>query len=249
MLSRTGLLAEGATTGTDVGTEVEAQWSSPYLPPDSAAGCRYALDPDSPGLRAALTGRSPSGDTALDAAALADDLDFLHRLLRQHYAGYPDLLQHPAFDPEAFFAAWIGRVVAAGAGTTFRAGVVEPLVALRLVHPDGHLAVEGAGPLLAAEPRLAVAEYQAPLPAGRPPPVAASLRTVAGAHPGTLRRAPLLRADGSVAEIVTLSATGAGAALRVPLPDGGAPLRLGRRPAAPRRLGRRTLGGRRGTRL
>ena len=136
-----------STTGTE-----EKEAPGLYLTPDAAAGCRYALDPDSPALRGALTRRPPSGDAALDAAALAADLALLHRLLRQHYAGYPDLLQHPTFDPEAFFAAWIGRVATGGAGTTFRERVVEPLVALRLVHPDGHLTVEGAGPLLAAEP-------------------------------------------------------------------------------------------------
>ncbi|HEX2186304.1 MAG TPA: hypothetical protein VHN78_12445, partial [Chloroflexota bacterium] len=66
--------------------------SSPYLPPGTARGCRYCFDPHSPSLRRALTRPSPRPATPLVAADLAADLEFLHRLLKRQYAGYPDLL-------------------------------------------------------------------------------------------------------------------------------------------------------------
>jgi hypothetical protein len=143
--------------------------ASPYLPPDAARGCAYGLDPESPSLRAALT-RPPLGpDSLLQTDALLDDLRFLHRLLRRLYAGYPDLLRSPAFDVEAFVAGWAVTVRRAGAAISCRAGLLEPLVALRRVHPDNHLTFPGPDRALAGDSRITFHEFQADLPAGDDP--------------------------------------------------------------------------------
>ena len=82
----------------------------PYLPPEAARGCVYGFDPDSPSLRAALTRPSPQEDTPLPAAALLDDLRFLHRLLQRLRAASPELLQDRDVDPEAFFGHWADTI-------------------------------------------------------------------------------------------------------------------------------------------
>ena len=132
----------------------------PVLPPDAAQGCALLLDPESRDLRAALTAPAPAEDALLRTADLLDDLQLFHRLLRKQYAGYPDLLQHPDFDPDTFFTAWEGRLRGAGPMLTFRDALVPPLVALRQVLPDHHLTFRAAEPALAKEPSLTFHEFQ-----------------------------------------------------------------------------------------
>ncbi|HEX2037036.1 MAG TPA: S41 family peptidase [Chloroflexota bacterium] len=214
--------------------------SSPYLPPEAARGCRYCFDPHSPSLRRALTGPSPQPDTPLVAADLAADLEFLHRLLKRQYAGYPDLLQQRDFDADRFFTTWVDGVRRAGPEVSFRQGVVEPLAALRAAHPDNHFTFSGADWLLDQDERLVVHEFQAVL--DRPQLDLASLRfpDLPGVRWGTLRRAPLLRADGTTCHIVTVSGAGGQQTLRLDQHpgehdegDGLGGLHLQRRPATP----------------
>lgn len=192
--------------------------SSPYLPPDLAQGCVYGFDPASPALRRALLPQPRPN--AIPAAPFAADLPFFHDLLRRQYAGYPDLLQQRGFDPDAFFAAWIAAVRAAGDAVSFHDGVVEPLVALRRALPDQHLLIRGAGPALAVDARLVCREYQAIVPAGVALPTAEAAAAVDGARPETMRLVPLIRPDGRHASVLTLSVVGGGPEL---------PLRCGER--------------------
>ena len=147
------------------GTTVAPTWQESigemYLPPATAAGCPYCFDPDSAGLRQALSQPRPRGETPLPSARLAEDVDWLHRLLRRQYAGYVDLLRQPQFEVEAFFAAWKDAVRRAGAALPFRAAIIEPLTALRLAVPDRHLTFWGADPLVDVDERIALHEYQA----------------------------------------------------------------------------------------
>lgn len=185
--------------------------ASPYLPPAVARGCPYCFDPESPMLRAALLPHSRRNP--LPTAPFLADLVFLHQLLRRQYAGYPDWLQQRGFDPDAFFARWMDTVRAAGSTISFHVGVVEPLVALRLVVPDHHLLIRGAWPDLAADSRLICREYQAIVSADTPLPDRAAVAGIPGARPVTLRMAPLLRADGRMATVLTLTASGGAPAL------------------------------------
>jgi hypothetical protein len=159
------------------------------------------------------------------------DLTFLHQLLRRQYAGYPDWLQQRGFDPDAFFTRWMETVRAAGDAIDFRAGVIEPLVALRQVVPDHHLLIRGAGPDLDADPRLVCREYQAVVPADAPSPDADAVAGIPGVRPATLRTAPLLRSDGRIATVLTLSASGGAPALT--LRYGGLEIELRPRPRTP----------------
>jgi hypothetical protein len=193
----------------------EAPW--PYLPPATTEGCLYCFDPESPRLRAAL--RPQPRPDPLPAGPLLADLAFLHQLLRRQYAGYPDWLQQRGFDPDLFFAHWMDTVRAAGSAIGFHAGIVEPLVALRHIVPDHHLLIRGAGPALDADPRLVCREYQAVVPDDAPVPAADALVGIPGARPATLRTAPLLRADGRIATVLTISASGGAPALTL-RPDG-----------------------------
>lgn len=184
-----------------------------YLPTTAARGCRYCFDPSSTVLRQALTRPSPRHDTALARTTLLEDLPFLHRLLQQQYAGYPDLLQHPTFDPNAFFAQWAERLRRAGPTISFREGIVEPLVTLRQAVPDRHLVFRGADPLLDADPRVTFHEYQAPAPPdlGTTPPVQLSAHAdeTTTLRWSTWRIAPLVCTDGRIIPIATISASGA----------------------------------------
>ncbi|MGH2355084.1 MAG: hypothetical protein ACRDI2_06225 [Chloroflexota bacterium] len=129
--------------------------ASPNMPPEAARGCVYGFDPDSPLLRAALLAPPLREGTPIPSDALLDDLSFLHRLMRQQCAGYPDLLRQREFDPEAFFAQWVDTIRSAGATISCRDGILEPLVALqrvvlrrertRLALDVGTLALQGYG--------------------------------------------------------------------------------------------------------
>jgi len=204
-----------------------SQTASPYLPSDAAKGCPYCFDPDSALLRGALTAPSVDPDALLPADALVGDLRFFHQLLRKQYAGYPDLLQLRDFDVEAFFSHWLETVAAAGTTISLRDGIAEPLIALQQIVPDRHLTFLAVRPLLDAEERLAFHEFQALLPASR---AAAPLQIggVSGVRPATLRRAPMLRADGAIAAVATVSASGTAAALHASC--GGSTVELRRRP-------------------
>jgi hypothetical protein len=207
----------------------------PYLPPEEARGCAYCFDPESHLLREALTAPAPANDTPLTRDALAEDLRFLHALMQKQYAGYPDLLQHPAFDIQDFFSSWLDRVRRSaqsepGATISFHDGVVEPLIELRRVLPDNHFFVGTDAPLR-VDPRLVFHELQAPRPDGFEPD-RYGLDALDGALPATFREAPLLRADGSRAHVVTLSAAGTAEALL--LGGGTSAIRLVRRPDVPR---------------
>jgi len=156
---------------------------------------------------------------------------FLHRLMQKQYAGYPDLLQHREFDPEVFFARWADRIRAAGSTISFRNGLVEPLVELRQAVPDNHLIVRGANAILTRDERLVFHEYQAMLPGAGMRPDQRAIEGVAGARPATFRCAPMLRADGTVGSILTVSAAGAATELTLRCGEGNITLR--RRPSTP----------------
>ena len=102
-----------------------SQAPSPYLPPGAARGCAYCLDPDSQLLRQALTAPPPAEHAPIPTGALLDDLRFLHQLMRKQCAGYPDLLRHRDFDPDAFFAQWADTVRRAGAAISCRDGIFD----------------------------------------------------------------------------------------------------------------------------
>jgi hypothetical protein len=181
--------------------------SSHYLAPDDVRGCAYCFDPDSPTLRAALLAPPPREDTRLRAIALAEDLQFLHRLMRQQYAGYPDLLQHRSFDAPAFLAGWRELVRRADETVTFHEAIVAPLQTIRKLLPDNHFTFRGADAVLAREPSLTFSEFQAPLPAATATP-AIILSENADVRRSTVRAAPRLRTDGSVDRVLTASTTG-----------------------------------------
>jgi len=194
---------------------------SPYLPPNAAFGCRYGLDPDSALLRHALTG---TVGRVVDTAELAGDLEFLHRLLQRVWAAYPALLRHRTFEPAAFFAEWQARLHALGKTAPIRAALGEPLEALRRAAGDNHLQARGLD-----RPRHPMQEFQVEH-AGAPPP-AAAVAGPAGARLSTLRAAPLLRRDGALTTVLTLSAENSEPEIRLEAPAAG--LRLVRRPPPP----------------
>lgn len=203
--------------------------ASPYLPPAAARGCASCFDPANSLLQSALMPH-PRLDRHPTGPFLAY-LAFLHELLRRQYAGYPDWLQRRGFDPDAFFARWRDTVRAAGSAIAFQAGVVEPLVALRQVVPDHHLLIRGAGPDLDTDSRLICREYQAVIPSDAPALDADAVGDIPGARAATLRTAPLLRSDGRVATVVTLSASGGAPALTLRV--GGRELASRSRPRPP----------------
>lgn len=184
--------------------------------------------PDSAALRSAFAGRRPNAAALFATAALHSDLVFLRRLLRRLYAGYPDLLHHRQFNVEGFFEAWLDRVHQAGDQISFHEGVIEPLTAIRLAVLDRHFIIWGAEAILDADPRLAVHEYQAVLPGATVQPDSWSASDVNGAHPPTLRVAPLLRPTGEIASVLTLSASSPEPVFHLPL--GETILLLARRP-------------------
>ncbi|MBI3971440.1 MAG: hypothetical protein HY332_09135 [Chloroflexi bacterium] len=209
--------------------------SSPYLGPDVVRGCSYCFDPESALLRRALTQPAPHEHTHLPSAPLLEDIGFFHRLMQQAYAGYPDLLHHRAFDPDAFFAEWAATIRGAGPELSFREGIVGPLVALRRVLPDGHLTIRGAEAALDRDARLTFHEYQG-IHAVAFDSAACTLDGLAGARPATFRLAPMLRADGNAVQILTLSAAGKRPSLTIDC--GARQVTLQRRPPTPAPIAR-----------
>jgi hypothetical protein len=226
--------------------------ASAYLAREAARGCEYCFDPDSDLLRQALRTAPPEDGTALEQDAVLEDLVFLRRLLQKVYAGYPDLLQQPTFDPDGFFIDWERRVRrAAAVGTagsvstvSFGDAFLESLATLRGVLPDRHLVVGSEASLL-SNGRFVFHEYQAALPAGVEPPElegvgpeAISITGADGIKEGvqvqTLRTAPLWRADGGVALTVSVSAAApAGSAESLMMRWSGGELHLRRRAETP----------------
>lgn len=203
---------------------------APVYLDEAVTGGRYCLNPDSPIVRQAFTGPRATPELKLDGAALADDVRFLHQLLRTTYSGYAEYLQHRTFDPERFFESWRAKA-AASSTLTFEEGVLQPLVELRHAVPDHHLGPDRWMMQLADDSRLAYHEYQAELPAGLKPE-SCDASALPGAQADTLRAAPLLRADGSRGQLLTLSARGEGES--VSLACGKETLTLKKRPAPPR---------------
>lgn len=213
-----GLLALAATPPAPV-----------YLD-EAVTGARYCLNPDSPVVRHAFTGPRVTPEQTLDGPALAEDVRFLHQLLRSTYAGYAEYLQHRTFDPERFFESWRAKA-AASPTLTFEEGILQPLVELRQAVPDHHLGPDRWMMQLADDPRLAFHEYQA-----EPPPglqwESCDASALPGAQADTLRAAPLLRVGGPRGQRVTVSVRGAGEG--VSLACGDTTLALKRRPVPPR---------------
>ncbi|RKG73330.1 hypothetical protein D7W79_25890 [Corallococcus exercitus] len=182
--------------------------ASPYL--DSrTTGAAYCYDPESPVLREAFRGPKPTPDTRLDSAALAEDVRFLHQLLRTTYSGWPELLAHRTFDPDRFFQDWSAKVAASGPTVSFQDGVLTPTLAVREALTDSHFGPSGFLNLLREDPRLAFREYQADAPPGLAL-ASCDASTVPGAQADTLRVAPVLKADGSRGQRLTVSARGGG---------------------------------------
>lgn len=76
---------------------------------ESVTGARSCLNPDSPVVRQAFSSPALTPETKLDGPALAEDVRFLHQLLRSTYAGYPEYLQHRTFDVDRSFESWHAR--------------------------------------------------------------------------------------------------------------------------------------------
>jgi len=129
-----------------------------YLPPESAGGSALCFDPDSQALRAFIERPPVQEGTVFDTAALAADIGDLHGAMKKLYAGYPELLESPSFDVDAFFAGWQRDVLARGPTVTFADGVLTPLVALRHHVRDNHLSVSGWGGKLRHRDDLAFSE-------------------------------------------------------------------------------------------
>jgi hypothetical protein len=211
-------------------TAAPSPTAQPVYLDESVTGARYCLNPDSPVVRKAFTGGKPTPDQKLEGPALAEDVRFLHRLLRTTYSGYPELLQHRTFDPDAFFESWRAKV-AARPTLTLEEGVLQPLVQLRQAVTDHHLGPDRLMMDLADDPRLAFYEYQAEPPAGLKLE-ACKADALFGAQADTLQVRPVLRTDGSRRQAVSLSVRGAGAS--VTLACGETTLTLHKRPAPPR---------------
>lgn len=223
-----GLLAAASPAVPSIAAPPPSQ-TGVYLDP-STTGASYCFNPDSPVLRATFSGKPLAPDARVDSAALAEDVDFLHQLLRTTYSGWPELLQHRTFDPDRFFASWRAKA-AAGPTLSVEEGVLSPTVELRQAHTDNHFGPEGWLALLANDPRLAFREYQAEPPEGLKLETCEA-HSVPGVQADTLRVARVLRADGAPGQRVTVSARGAGESLT--LRCGGTALELKRRPAFPR---------------
>ncbi|WP_223641489.1 S41 family peptidase [Corallococcus sp. EGB] len=193
--------------------------AAPSLPDASAArgpyldrqltGAAYCYDPESPLLREAFRRPKPAPDARVDSAALAEDVRFLHQLLRTTYSGWPELLAHRTFDPDAFFQHWSAKVAASGPTVSFQEGVLAPTIAIREALTDSHFGPSGMLNVLREEPRLVFHEYQADAPPGLPL-ASCDANTVDGAQADTLRVAPVLKPDGSRGQRLTVSARGGG---------------------------------------
>lgn len=178
-----------------------------YLPASGAEGCPYCLNPDSAAVRRTLS--QPAGAAAtLVTADLAEDVAWLHRLMQRHYAAYIDLLRHPSFDVEAFFADWQATVERAIGRIPLREALIEPLVRLQQAVPDHHLLFPVVRAALATDARVTVHEYQAVVDGPEKGGVDAA--GIPGACVATGRIAPMLRVDGRLVTVATVSAQGPG---------------------------------------
>lgn len=198
----------------------------PYLDP-AVTGATYCFDPDSPTLRATFPARPFTPGARVDSAALAEDVRFLHQLLRTTYSGWPELLQHRTFDPDRFFESWSQKVAAAGPTVSLEEGVLAPTVAIRQALTDSHFGPDGMLAALSNDERLAFREYQAPPPEGLKVETCDAL-SVPGVQADTLRVAPVVGLDDARSQRVTVSAQGAGESLT--LRCGTSTLELKRRP-------------------
>ncbi len=218
------------------GLSVEQERSAPdgemYVPTTRAAGCPYCFDPESGALRRALRQRRPDAETALPTDRLADDIGWLHRLLRAQYAGYIDWIRHPHLDVEAFFADWVNGLRRVGRLCSFREAVVDPLISLRSAVPDRHLTFWGADPLIDDHEGMAFHEYQAVVDDASDVPKLEPT-DVPGARPGTWQVRPVLHSGGRIGRIASLSACTDRGSLVANHKDGC--LRLRRRPPTPPR--------------
>ncbi|RKH62957.1 hypothetical protein D7X96_28775 [Corallococcus interemptor] len=205
-----------------VGALLAAAPSSPYLD-QQLTGAPYCYDPESPLLHEAFRRPKPTPDTCVDSAALAEDVRFLHQLLRTTYSGWPELLAHRTFDPDAFFQDWSAKVAASGPTVSFQDGVLAPTIAIREALTDNHFGPSGLLGVLSAEPRLAFREYQADAPPGLQL-TSCDANTVEGAQADTLRVAPVLKPDGSRGQRLTVSARGGGEARTLRCGDTSVPL-------------------------
>jgi hypothetical protein len=196
-----------------------------YLPADRAASFTSCLDPDSPALRAIVKRARWKETEGVPAVALADDVRDLHAAMKKRYAGYAELAEHPTFDPDLYFAEWETLVRAQHETVTFEDGILRPLIGIRQVHPDNHLAPWGFGGRLTRRPELAVSEYQVhrTFTDGA---LAACVFGDAKPMPGTLRVARELGAHG-LADIATF--TSAGTADAIVASCGGGDVRFDRR--------------------
>ena len=165
------------------------------------------------------------GAQALVTEGLAEDIGWLHRLMRRHYAAYIDLVQHPSFDVEGFFSEWRADVRTLTGTGSVRAALMESLVRLRQAVPDRHLVFPAVDAALATDERIAVHEYQAAI--DHPERGVHDSTGIRGAYPTTWRTAPVLRTDGRLATLATVSASGPGATREVRFGPG--TLRLERR--------------------
>ncbi len=177
-----------------------------YLAAALAGGATYCLNPDSAALRAAIGRQKVPAQALFPSAALARDIEELHRMLRKQYAGYPELLQHRSFDVEAFFQRWVGELRGRAQTVPFAEGVIRYLVELKKHHADRHLQPTGWAMDLVGNPELEVAEYQGPAPK-------AELRSCrlppdSGAFPGTLRTSLRAVGAGKTEPIVTVTVRG-----------------------------------------
>jgi hypothetical protein len=178
-----------------------------YLPPSETGGTEFQFNPASAELRQAVKRPEPKGGDLLDARALADDLVFLRRALRKQYIGYPELLQLPDFDVEALFDQHIARLRAGPSKVAFRDSARVLFEELKQHINDSHLYMEGSG-----DPRGVYTEYQAAI-TGPAPSLAGCLAPQAS--PTTLRVAPVLAADGTRGQLLTVSARPQGDTLQL----------------------------------
>jgi hypothetical protein len=185
-----------------------------YLHPSEAAGSRYCFGPASRLLRAALAKPAPKESDTFDARALADDVAFLHEGLGKMYAGFPELLQKPAFDVEKFFTDWTLSLRTSNGPVTFADGVLNQNLELRQALTDFHFSVSGWTDKLEADPRLAFVEYQAKTETPLDLSSCAAEEGKALA-PRTLRIAAMLDPTGRPAKSIVVTAHDAGDVLQL----------------------------------
>lgn len=179
-----------------------------YLEPSVAAGSRYAFDPDSTTLRAALTHRPDGAVPSVSRADLLADLPFLRTLLEVQCASYADLCSAPGFDIDRFFDAWATSLVDLGSELSLAESVVEPMLRLQEANQDRHLTVQGLDGVLARNTRTTFREYQVKSAGPAAADLVATLNGVGDVfRSDTVRVARSMGTDGSLGWLVTGSAT------------------------------------------